>query len=528
MILSKTLRLITAGIVVVLLGLPLVACTQETRQEDVLDVAFQSAISNLDHIFTTKREYIILSQLIDDFLFQVDPESLEYEPLLAESYEFVDPTTLDIQLRSGVKFHDGSTLTADDVVYTYRFVIDPDNGARAQQHISKWLVSVEKTGRLSVRFHLKFPYPLALRDMAVTVPIRKANSYDVDGELDKSALVTQENGLGPYEVVEFVPGREVLLKRFDQYYAASPKGQPQIETIRIHTVSDWGAAQAGVLAGELDWLYNVPNDIAQNLAASGYAKRLVGPSMRIGFILLDAAGITGSDNPLTQLAVRRAINYAIDRESIVKNLVGEGATVIHSGCNPVQFGCEQDVKRYPHNPEKARELLAEAGYSNGFELPLWAYREPYVAEAIAQDLRDVGIDVDMRYVQLPVLNKARSGGAIPAYFGTWGAGGTADVAATLSVHWNLETDRNLARDPAVAQWVADAEKTRDKERRRELYSSALKRIADQAYWVPLYVYPQNYIVNERLIFPVPRDGLPRLYGTRWLSSEQTDDHEGGD
>ncbi|WP_187775960.1 ABC transporter substrate-binding protein [Salinicola corii] len=497
--------------------LGLAGCTDDGSQDDILDVAFQSQVSNLDRTFTTKREYIILSQLIDDFLFDVDPETLKYEPLLAKSYEFINDTTLDVTLRDGVKFHDGSTLSVKDVLYTYNFVLDPDNGARANRNVSDWLESVEQIGPMTVRFHLSYPYPLALRDMAVTVPIRKAGSYTVDGELDKSALVTRENGLGPYEVVHFLPGREVMLKRFEDYYDGSPKGKPAIRQIRIHTISDWGSAQAGILAGELDWLYNVPGDIARNLDASGYAKRLVGPSMRIGFLQLDAAGLTGENAPLTDLRVRRAVNHAINRQSIVENLVGAGASLIATSCNPVQFGCETDVQRYPYDPRKARELLTEAGYPDGFPLTLWAYRDPYVAEAMAQDLRDVGIDVSLRYVPLPVLNKARSAGEIPAYFGTWGAGGTADVAATLSVMWNMNTDRNLAQDPLIAKLVASAERTQVKETRRQLYSRALKRIADQAYWAPLYVFPQNYVVNKRLGFPVPSDGLPRLYLTHWRS-----------
>lgn len=507
--------------------LALAGCSAQRNNDRVLDVAFQSQISNLDHTYTTKRAYIILSQLTDGYLFMVDPKTLDYRPLLAKSYRFVDDTTLDVDLRHGVRFHDGSEMTARDVVYTYRFVIDPDNGARAQHHIAKWLKSVERTGPYSVRFHLKYAYPMTLRDMAITVPIRKAGSYTVNGKLNKGALATRENGLGPYRVVDFAPGHEVTLRRFDGYYKNSPKGRPAIKTIRIHTITDWGAAQAGILSGELDWLYNVPPLIARNLAASKFAKREVGSSMRIGFVELDAAGLVSPDEPLTKLKVRRGINHAINRQSIVDNIVGKGAKVIDSVCNPVQFGCTQAVTRYGYDPAKARRLFTEAGYPHGFHLTLWAYREPYVSQAMAQNLRDAGLDVSLRYVKLPVLNKARAGGRIQAYFGTWGAGGTADVAATLDVMWNMSTDRNLARDETLAKLIASASRTRDKARRRALYDRALKRIAARAYWVPLYVFPQNYIVANNVIFPVPRDGLPRLYRARWASPPASASHRAG-
>src|SRR5699024_8914065 len=109
-------------------------------------------------------------------------------------------------------------------------------------------------------------------------------------------------------------------------------------------------------------------------------------AMRIGFIQLDAAGITGKDNPLTKLDVRRGLNHAINREAIVEQLVRGKSKIINSACNPIQFGCEQNVMAYDYDPQRARELFAQAGYPNGFALDLWAYRERLVAEAIAGDL----------------------------------------------------------------------------------------------------------------------------------------------
>src|SRR5690606_41840174 len=98
------------------------------------------------------------------------------------------------------------------------------------------------------------------------------------------------------------------------------------------------------------------------------------PTMRMSFLSLDAAGRTGK-NPLTDVRVRQAIAHAIDREAIAKNLVGKGAAVQKSLCVPVQFGCETDVVQYEYNPEKAKQLLAEAGYPNGFIVLCLAYRD---------------------------------------------------------------------------------------------------------------------------------------------------------
>jgi peptide/nickel transport system substrate-binding protein len=113
------------------------------------------------------------------------------------------------------------------------------------------------------------------------------------------------------------------------------------------------------------------------------------------------------------------------------------------------------------------------------------------------------------------LNKARRAREIPAYFGTWGSGGTADVAAIANVHWSIDSDRNLSGDPKVTELMLGGEKTIDPNKREALYREGLKLIADKAYWVPLYAFTLNYLTSKDLNFPVPEDGLPRLYECSW-------------
>jgi peptide/nickel transport system substrate-binding protein len=331
----------------------------------------------------------------------------------------------------------------------------------------------------------------------------------------KTAQATKLTGTGPYKVVSFQPGKKVVLERFDGYYKESPKGVPAIKTIVIRSIPDWGTQQAELMSGGIDWMYSVPTDMAENMGKTERAAHLKGPSLRIGFIVLDAAGVTGKDGPLTKKAVRQALNHAIDRQAIVDNLVKGDSQVVYSACHPVQFGCAQDVRRYAYDPEKAKKMLSEAGYPDGFELALWAYREKDVAEAIAADLTKAGVKVDLRYVKLGALNKARRKGKIPAYFGTWGSGGLADTAAIANVHWREGSDRNLSGDPEVTKLMIGAEKTSDAAKRAALYEKGLKRIAEEAYWVPLYAFTLNYLVSKDLNFPVPRDGMPRLYKASW-------------
>lgn len=486
-----------------------------SKSDDTLRVAFAEEILNLDYNYTTKREYIILSDLIDETLFYANPKTSEIEPEVATGYKYVNDTTIDVTLRHDVKFHDGKPLTADDVVYTYNWIIDPRSKARAKGTIERWLAKAEKIDDYTVRFHLKTPYPLALRDMARRVRLREKNAYVVNGKIDEDAMSHHFVGAGPYEVVSFQPGQRVVLKRFKDYYKESPKRPLAIKNIIIRVIPDLGTQQAELMSGGIDWMFKVPLDVAKSLGATPKAKHLSGPDLRIGFLVLDAHGYTDPHGPLTKLDVRRAMNYAINRPAIAKYLVGGSSKPVYTPCHPAQFGCTQNVTKYPYNPKKAKALLAQAGYPHGFPLELWAYRNKTISEAIASDLKAVGINVHLRYVKLASLNQARAHRKIQAYFGTWGSGGTADTAAIARVHFSKTSDRNMSGDDQVSNLILAAEQTMDQAKRKKLYAKALKIITDKAYWVPMFSYAQNYLVNPDLNFPLEPDGLPRLYEASW-------------
>jgi len=142
-------------------------------QDDTLRAAISGEILNLDYLYTTRREYIVIAQMTDATLFNMNPATQQIEPGVALSYEFFDDMIIDVQLRDDVRFHDGTLLTAQDVAYTYNWVINEDSESHAQPLISRWLDRAEVTGTHSVRFHLGAVNPLIIRDMAQRVMLRK-------------------------------------------------------------------------------------------------------------------------------------------------------------------------------------------------------------------------------------------------------------------------------------------------------------------------------------------------------------------
>jgi peptide/nickel transport system substrate-binding protein len=481
------------------------------KKDDTLRVAMAEEILNLDYTYTTKREYIILAQLTDATLFDIDLVTAEPHPLVATGYAFAGDTTLDVTLRDDVKFHDGSLLTAKDVAYTYNWINRKDSESNAHGVVSRWLDKAEATGPHTVRFHLKSVYPLVLRDMGARIMLRKDGTYDAGGTINRDAMAQKLIGTGPYKVTKFQPGQQVVLERFEGYFGK----KPAISKIVVRNIPDMGTQQAELMSGGVNWMFNVPLDLAKSLGATPMARHLSGPDLRVAFVVLDAAGYTDPKGPLTQVKVRQAINHALNKAEMAKFLIGGATEPIHTACHPAQFGCDTTVQDYPYDPAKAKALLAEAGYPDGFPLELWAYREKPVAEAVAAYLTKVGIKVNLRYVKLQSLDQARASRKIAAYIGTWGSGGTADTAAIARIHFSNETDRNLSGDEELSKTVLAAEQTVDLAKRKALYHTALGRIAGEAYWAPLMTYSANYLVSPDLNFPLDPDGLPRLQNATW-------------
>ena len=173
--------------------------------------------------------------------------------------------------------------------------------------------------------------------------------------------------------------------------------------------------------------------------------------MRVGFLMMDAANRTKDnyeDNPFAKLKVRQAMNHAINREAISKNLVGGQSRVVHSACYPTQFGCSQDVVKYDYNPEKAKQLLAEAGYPDGFETTLHGYRDRAYAEAMVGDLAKVGIKANLLMMQYSAWREKIRADKVQLAFYTWGSYSINDISAITGYFFEFDAE-DLARDEQV-------------------------------------------------------------------------------
>ena len=485
------------------------------KADDTLNWATDREVAVVDPYYNNTRELVVMGHLGWDGLIFRNIETGEFEPLLATSWEWIDDTTLEFELREGVVFHDGSSFGPEDVVYTVNHVASPESGVLTPANVN-WMKSAEAVGENRVRIYLKQPFPAALAYLANAVFIMPEGHYDkapvkADGTRDYGAVAPV--GTGPYRFVESKAGEYVLWEKNENYFAGSPKGQPQIGKIRFRTIKEMNTQIAELLTGGLDWIWDVPKDQAERLEGMPGVTVANAKTMRISYIAFDVDGDSG-ETYYTDKRIRMAVAHAINREAIVKNLVGPAAVVIHSACHPDQFGCTQDVPKWDYDPEKAKKLLAEAGYPDGFDTTIYAYRQREYTEAVIGDLAKVGIRAKLNFMQYRALRDLVWKGKTPLHHMTWGSNSIPDVSASLGHFFSGGRD-DPAKDPEVVAWVKEGNTTVDPEKRKAAYKKALEKISGELYWLPMFTYAKYYAWTADLDFTPTSDEIPRFYAASW-------------
>lgn len=480
------------------------------KEDDTLNIGWSRVVETNDFYFNQGvREGMAIGRLIWDNLVERDPHTNEYKPLLATSYKWVDNVTLDFELRQDVKFHNGEEFNADDVVFTLNWAVNPDSKVSVPIMVS-WIKTAEKTGPYSVRIHLKEPFPAALEYLSAAVPIYPQDYYT---EMGTKGMSQKPVGTGPYRVESAEPGRSMTLVKNDDYMKGGPKGTPSIGRIAARTITDEQTLVAELLAGRLDWIWNMSADTAENLRMQPGFTVVDGETMRIGFISFNAAGVGGA-NPMTDVRVRRAVAHALDREAITSALIRGTARVLKSACYPSQFGCAQDIPQYEYDPEKAKALLAEAGYPNGLTIDLYGYLDRTHTEAIMGQLAAVGINANLQWLQFGPMFKALQEGKAPFTHLTTGSWSINDVSITLRGSF-AGGPWDVAQDKELIGWVVEGDNVIDPEQRKAIYRKALERIQDQVYWLPLNTYYITYAFTDELEFTPQPDEVARFYAAKW-------------
>jgi peptide/nickel transport system substrate-binding protein len=476
------------------------------KRDNSLKFAYDQVPENVDPYFNNVRIGVIISQHVWDTLIYRDPKTNEYKGQLATAWKWIDDKTLEVELRKGVKFHNGEEFDADDVVYTLNFVSKPESKGTTPQN-TDWISHVDKIDQYKVRIVTRRPFPAAIEYLAGPIIIHPNEYY---AKATPKGMNEKPVGTGPYRVTEHALGKYIRMERNPDYFKDSPKGQGKIEKVEIRFIPDRQTQTAEVMSGGIDMIMSVAPDQANQLKAMPNLQVVSGETMRISFLHIDTLEATPVPQ-LKDLRVRQAIMHAIDRESMVKQIVGEGARVLHTQCFPSQFGCtDEGAPRYAYDPAKAKALLKEAGLADGLELDLYAYRERPQTEAMIGYLRAVGIKANLRFMQYAAMRDAVRSNKAGLVHQTWGSFSVNDVSASTPVYWKFQPD-DISRDAEVRDVLEQGDSSVDPAVRKEAYAKALKMIAERAYSLPLYSLPTYYVATKDLNFVAYPDEMPRFW-----------------
>lgn len=329
----------------------------------------------------------------------------QIKPALASEWSAVDDTTWHFHLREGVKFHDGSSLDAADVVASIaRIELASENSPSSFAPYVKGIASVTAVDPLTVEIKTDTAMPLLPNNLSRIAILPSELGNTPSSELNAGNGVI---GTGPYAFVSWTPDSEIKLKRNDSYWGDAPEW----DNVTFKIFSNASARVASLLAGDVDMIESVPPADIGTLRANDKIDVVSESSNRVMYLHMDqdraespfAKGPNG-ENPLRDVKVRRAVSLSINREALIDRIMdGEGVPagqLVPEG----YFGFTDDLKADAYDPEKAKALLAEAGYPDGFELTFHASNDRYpndslIAQAIGQMLTRVGIKTDI--VTLP-------------------------------------------------------------------------------------------------------------------------------
>lgn len=481
------------------------------KARNTLNVGVKQSLPTLDAYYGggNIREGNNVIRLLFDTLVLRDPETYEYRPLLATEWTWSSDTSIDFTIRQGVKWHDGTDLTVEDVVYTLNYVSDPENKVLTQPLVS-WIEGAEALDGNVVRLHTKRPFPPALEYLSLALPIFPKAYYE---EVGPEGMGQAPIGSGPYKLVSFDTS-SIVVEINEDYYEGGGKPMPSIETINFKFIPDEATQIAELLGGQLDWISGVGPDQAEQLRGVPGVEVSTGEVPRVTYIGFDATGRSGTTY-FEDRNMREAFARAIDVPEFVETMVGESARIISTPCFPDQFGCVQDkAVSYSFDPDMSKSLLADAGFPDGFEVDMYSFRSREWAEVVAGYLANVGIRANINHVPLSTYIQKNRAGEMPVMLSDNSFWSIMDASVPISRFFKMVPE-DYARDEEISGWLDVADGSLDPEERKEYYGKAIEKITQEVYWFPMFTGIENFAFSEAFDFVPPRDNFVNFYAYGW-------------
>jgi peptide/nickel transport system substrate-binding protein len=527
---AGALAIIVCGI---LLAVTLSGCTNTTPPvtEKVLIFGCSGDADKLDPADVTDQESTARTDSIFEGLVEYKTGTTEIQPCLATSWDISpDGKNITFNLRQGVKFHDGTDFNADAVVFSFERQYNTSHPFNKYGEWAYWgymfsdIQSVEKINDYKVKIVLSRPNAAMMTSLAMfTVSIISPTNATIWG----ADAFKHPCGTGPFKFMEWVKDDHITIVANKDYW----RGAPKLDKIIFRVITDPSSRLLAIQTGEINGMEFPDPASFDSIKANSDLKLLTQPGMNVGYLAMNNGygyndtnrngmhdaneswvKTPGYFEPFTNKSVRQAVNYAINKTSIVENLYKGTAIVAKNGMPPFMLGYNDDIVDYSYNPVKARELLTEAGYPNGFNTTFWVMpvSRPYmfdpakIGEAIQSYLEDVNIHVEIYQIDWSTyLAKTQAGEHPMCLLGWTGDNGDPDNFMNVLYGANqctLGTAGNVAfyNNTEVQDLLSAALQTYNITERARLYKEAQVIIHEDAPFVYLAHANQNIVLTKNV------------------------------
>jgi peptide/nickel transport system substrate-binding protein len=483
----------------------LLGTTFGAAQAQEFKLAMSSPPSSIDPHFFNLFSNINVSDHLFETLVKMDPDSKPV-PGLAESWRLVDETTWEFKLRRGVKFHDGSEFTAEDVAWSIERIPLIANSPGRFDSYTKAIIAKQIIDPYTIRFKTASPYPLMLPDLtAVFIVSKKATAGPLPQGLASEDFATGRGvvGTGPFKFVRFQRDDRVELERNDAYWG----NKAAWSKVTLRFIAADPTRVAALLSGDVDAIENVPTADLKRIRENQNLNFFSKVSHRMIYFNLDQRdksphvfdgdGKPLDKNPLKDIRVRKALSMAVNREAIKDRLM-EGLSLPTANLvPPTLFGHNPTLKPV-FDADAAKKLLAEAGYPNGFSLTFHGPNNRYVnddqiMQTIAQMWARIGVKAKVDAMPLAVYFGRASKKEFSVTLVGWGAqtGEASSPLRSLVACENKEKGFGALNYPSYCNPKMDAVleeglRTVDDKKRLVLFQDAVKMVVDDAVLVPIH------------------------------------------
>jgi len=420
-------------------------------------------------------------------------------PALATSWKALDPLTYDFTLRPNAKFQDGTPVTAADVKFTMDRFLDPKFDALDATDFVDIVKSTDVVSPSVVRFHLKVPYVGFVYQMPYVFPVPQAAVTKLgNAEFSRHPICA-----GAYRLAEWVPDDHVLLEASDHYW----QGRPKVDRIIIKPIPSSATRAAALRSGEIDVAVNLSPDQLPAVKADPKLKILAKETGRMEFFIYNT-----NQKPFDDKRVRQALNYAVDWNAIIKSIMGGFGRRFAEPAMPYMFGYKP-VNAYPYDAAKAKQLLTEAGYGNGFDLTVESpngryFQDKEIAQAVVGYLQRVGVRATLQtyeWSQYGVRQRTSKW-----QMGLWGFVSLYHQLDDVGFHFEPQRGAHFYSNPELTKLFEAGRVESDPAKRKAVYGKAIDLLVDEAPWLYGVAVLGPYGLTQRVTWE-PRSGSDILF-----------------